>query len=162
MITKRILWTLMITGMMVISTAESVSVAQTEDSDLLTVTAALLLHGAVPHGLPLGTYKTTISAQEVPPSFPPEIAGTWEIEYFEGRNFVVWKDGEFAVSGSFTSTPARLIVHDQEGPLACVDPGTKNGVYQWTLQGNGLILTGIRDRCLGRAFVLTLHPLQKQ
>ena len=128
----------------------------------LMVTATLLLHGAVPHGLPLGTYKTVISAQEVPPSFPPEIAGTWEIEYLEGRNFIVWKDGEFVVSGSFVSNPARLIVHDQEGPLACVDPGTKTGVYQWTQQGNDLILTGIQDRCFGRAFVLTAHPLERQ
>src|SRR5262245_21803113 len=101
---------------------------------VLMVTATLLLRGARPDGLPLGTYTTLITAQDVPPSFPPEIAGTWEIEYIEGGNAIVRKDGALVVSGTFTANPARLIIHDQEGLLACVDPGTETGVYHWTFQ----------------------------
>jgi hypothetical protein len=128
----------------------------------LMFAATLLLHGRSPQRLPPGTYTTTITAQEVPPSFPPEIAGTWEIEYIEGGVVIAWKDGDFVVRASFTSNPVRLVIHDTEGPLACVDPGTKTGVYDWSFQDNELTLSDIHDSCPGRAFVLTLHPLQKQ
>jgi hypothetical protein len=66
------------------------------------------------------------------------------------------------VLGRYTANPARLVMTDLEGPLACVDPGTATGAYQWALENNELTLTAVHDACGGRHIVLTARPWQKQ
>jgi hypothetical protein len=61
MITKGMLWTLMITGMMVISTAETVSIAQTEDRDLPTIRVNCNAGQTVEQALQRARPGTTIS-----------------------------------------------------------------------------------------------------
>ena len=133
---------------------------------ILLTTAVLPVHPADPHGLPLGTYTTIITAQDIPPSFPPEfiplLVGIWQIEYVENGTAIATKDAQFVVKSTFISNTARLVVHDEEGALACLDPGTQTGIYGWTFQSNQLVLTATHDACPGRAFVLTAHPWQKQ
>ena len=127
---------------------------------------ALILHGDSSERLPPGAYVTTITEADVPPQFPPEavplLVGTWEIEFTTAGISVTRKDGASVVSGHYVSNPSRLILHDEAGPLACVDPGTVTGVYEWAFENGQLNLTEIHDSCAGRSVVLTSHGWQKQ
>jgi hypothetical protein len=116
---------------------------------------------------PAGIYATTITAGDIPPEFPPEaipiLVGTWQIELTEDGANIVSKDGDVVVVGHYTASPSRLVLKDEEGPLACFDaPGIATGIYNWSSQNDELTLSPVLDRCLGRLIVLTAHPLQKQ
>jgi hypothetical protein len=135
---------------------------------LVTVTLASIDAEAGRIQLPPGTYTATITESDIPPGFPPEaipvLVGQWQIEFTEAGTLIVSKKGEgVVVVGRYTSNPVRYVTTDLLGPLACVDePGEATGVYEWTFENNELTLTVVHDRCAGRAFALTVHPLQKQ
>jgi hypothetical protein len=123
--------------------------------------------GASSANLPPGIYSTTITGADIPAEFPPEasaiLVGYWEIEFTDSGSFIVSKDGAPAVVGRYNSTPGRVVMRDLEGPLACTDaPGIATANYRWTLSGDQLLLTTGEDRCFGRNFVLTAHPLEKE
>jgi hypothetical protein len=113
--------------------------------------------------LPTGTYKTTITADDIPAFFPPEAAdilvGVWEIEFTDAGIAFVTKDDDLVVTSRYISNPVRLILQDQEGRLACLPPGA--GVFAWVLEDDQLTITEVQDTCAGRALVLTAHPLLK-
>ena len=143
-------------------------------TSLKLVSAAALLIGTcllVPNadarsgGLPPGTYSATIVEADIPPGFPPEaipiLVGYWELELTEDGATIVTKDGEFVANGRYESNSARFVIRDLGGPLACTDaPGIATGVYDWSLENNELVLSPVHDGCLGRAAVLTAHPLE--
>ena len=134
---------------------------------LVALTASLPKAAASSANLPPGIYATTITAADIPPEFPPEAAailvGYWEVEFTESGSFITAKDGAPVVIGRYNSNPSRLIMRDLEGPLACTDaPGIATGIYRWSLSGDELLLTTVEDRCFGRSFALTVHPVQKQ
>src|SRR6266498_1273543 len=110
-----------------------------------------------------GIYTTTLTAADIPASFPPEfiplLVGDWEIEFTEAGSYIVNKDGYPVVVGRYNSNPARIVMTDLQGALSCTDePGIATSTYRWTLAGNELILTAVHDRCAGRNLVLTAHP----
>ena len=112
-------------------------------------------------------YTTTLTEADIPDSFPPEfiplLLDEWETEFTESGSYIVSKDGYPAVVGRYNSNPARIVMHDLQGPLSCTDePGIATATYRWTLAGDELILTAVKDRCAGRNLVLTAHPLQRQ
>ena len=136
----------------------------------LTVAVALAAVGSLAGGamganehIPLATYMTTISQQDIPASFPPEAAellvGEWQIEFTDSGIAFITKDGELVVTTRYHTNPARLILQDQSGSLACLPP--RAGVFAWALEQDVLTLTEVQDTCAGRALVLTAHPLQK-
>jgi hypothetical protein len=117
--------------------------------------------------VPPGIYTTTLTAGDIPDSFPPEVVsllvGDWETEFTESGSYIVSKDGYPVVVGRYNSNPGRIVMTDLQGALSCTDaPGIATATYRWTLAGNELILTAVNDRCAGRNLVLTAHPLQKQ
>ena len=117
--------------------------------------------------IPAGIYLTTLTAADIPDSFPPEViallVGDWETEFTESGTYIVSKDGFPVVVGRYNSNPSRLIMTDLEGALACTDaPGIATGTYRWTAASDELVLTTLNDRCPGRNLVLTAHPLQRQ
>jgi len=117
--------------------------------------------------LPPGIYTTTLTEADIPDSFPPEfiplLVGVWETEFTESGSYIVSKDGYPGVVGRYNSNPARIIMTDLQGAFACTDePGIATATYRWTLAGDELILTAVKDRCAGRNLVLTAHPLQRQ
>jgi hypothetical protein len=135
----------------------------------LTIAVALAAVGFLTVGamganehIPPATYKTTISPQDIPASFPPEAAqllvGEWQIEFTGSGIAFVTKDGELVVSTHYHANPARLILQDQGGSLACLPP--RAGVFAWALEKDVLTLTEVQDTCSGRALVLTAHPLE--
>ena len=133
---------------------------------MVTVIAGLAISPdarATFEGVPVGIYATTIAEQDIPAFFPQESAelliGDWQIEFTENGIAFVTKDGERVVTTRYHSNPARLILQDQEGRLACVPP--RAGVFEWLLQDNVLTITEVQDTCAGRALVLTAYPLQK-
>ena len=121
---------------------------------------------AGPVQFPTGTYINTLTEADLPPGLPPEfievLTGQWQIEFTEARTVIVTKEGEVVVLSRYTGNPARYVTTDLEGPLACLDPGTATGVYQWAFDNDELTLTVVHDACGGRAIALTAHPLQKQ
>ena len=141
---------------------------------LKLVSAAVLLIGitlllpnadARSEGLPPGTYSATIVEADIPPGFPPEaipiLVGYWETEFGEDGDYIVTKDGEFVANGRYTSNSGRFVMRDLGGPLACLDaPGIATGVYEWSLENDELVVSPVHDGCLGRAAVLTAHPLE--
>ena len=139
------------------------------------ITAALLFcltmlvpaSTALSGGVPVSAFSTTVTLADIPSDFPPEVAdilvGTWTIEFMERGSTVVTKNGEVVVNGRYTSNKSYLVMRDIDGPLACTDAhGIATGTYTWSLDNNELTLTPVLDRCFGRAFVLTLRPLDQQ
>ena len=117
--------------------------------------------------VPTGIYTTTITLADFPPGFPPEavaiLLGQWQIELTEDGTNIVTKDGDVVVIGRYTAGRSHVVLRDEEGPLACTDaPGIATGVYTWSFENDELTLTPVLDRCFGRQFVSTVHPLQKQ
>ncbi|HEY2973908.1 MAG TPA: hypothetical protein VGJ48_15445 [Pyrinomonadaceae bacterium] len=140
---------------------------------LALVTVLVAVSPSVPNAMahsanvPTGVYTTTLTAADIPDSFPPEyipvLVGDWEIEFTESGSYIVSKDGYPAVVGRYNSNPARIVMTDLQGPLSCTDePGIATATYRWTLVGDELILTTVNDLCAGRSLALTAHPLQRQ
>jgi hypothetical protein len=134
---------------------------------LLACTASPATVVASSANLPPGIYATTITEADIPAEFPPEVVallvGYWEVEFTESGSYIVYKDGSPVATGRYNSNPARLIMRDLDGVLACTDaPGIATATYRWTLSGNELLLTTVNDGCAGRNLVLTAHPLEKQ
>jgi hypothetical protein len=115
---------------------------------------------------PNATYAVTLLPEDFPPFFPPEIVelltGDWELDFTDPRVSVARLNGEVVVESRYTSNPARLVLRDLGGNLACVEPGTAQGVYGWSLDDGELSLTVVQDRCDGRPFVLTAKPWTMQ
>ena len=129
---------------------------------MLTFTSA----GATPRAFPPGTYSVTIVAEDVPPFFPPEavpiFVGQWVNELTPDGDVIVYKDGDMVAVARYVANPARFVTTDLFGPLSCTTvPGEATGVYKWMFDDE-LTLEAVHDRCLGRQFVLTVHPWQKQ
>jgi len=115
--------------------------------------------------LPNAIYTMTLTAADMP-FFPPEVveilSGTWEQDFTDARNYFVRLNGDVMIHGRYTSTPGRLIMRDQGGPLACLhEPRQAQGVYEWTFANDELVLAVVKDHCAGRPFVLTVLPWQK-
>jgi hypothetical protein len=126
-----------------------------------TVTVA-----AAAAALPNAIYTMTLTPADMPEFFPPEavemLTGTWELDFTDPRSYSVRLDGVVLIFGRFTATPTRLIMRDLGGPLACLEePRHAQGVYEWTLSDDGLVLSVVTDHCAGRPFVLTVLPWQK-
>jgi hypothetical protein len=117
--------------------------------------------------LPGATYVMTLGPGDFPPFFPPEIvdllSGDWQLDLTDPRTYVTRLNGDAVVVGRYTANPARLVMHDQTGPLTCpAESGLAHAVYAWSLDGEELSLASVQDRCEGREFVLTVKPWQKQ
>jgi hypothetical protein len=117
--------------------------------------------------LPHATYAMTLTESDIPPFFPPEIidliVGDYELDRNDPRTYFVRLNGEVMVVGRYTANPTQLVMHDLDGPFACLsEPGIAHGVYAWSLENDELDLTAVEDRCYGRAFVQTVKPWQKQ
>jgi hypothetical protein len=121
---------------------------------------------ASPQGIPAGIYVTNITEADVPPGLPPEVAaalvGEWSLELTDSGVYIVEKDGAFAVMGSYVSNSARLVMHDELGPLSCSGPGEATGVYDWSFDGEFLTLSAVHDGCTVRTVPATSHPFQLQ
>jgi hypothetical protein len=115
--------------------------------------------------LPNATYTMTLGPEDFPPFFPPEIvdllSGDWELDLTDPRNYLIRLNGAVVVIGRYTANPARLVMHDLDGPLACPG-GLAHAVYAWSLDDDELRLASVQDRCDGRTFVLTTKPWDTQ
>ncbi len=116
---------------------------------------------------PNTTYTMTLVPEDFPPFFPAEIVelltGDWELDFTDPRISVARLNGEVVVESRYTKNPARLVLRDLAGPLACLDePRFAQGVYGWSLDNGELSLTVVQDRCDGRPFVLTVKPWTMQ
>ncbi len=130
------------------------------------ISASAAAASAAP-SLPHATYAMTLDPGDFPPFFPPEIVdlltGDWELVLNDPRTYFVRLNGDVVVEGRYTSNPARLVMRDLGGVLACLEePGMAQAVYAWSLDNDELSLTAVKDRCDGRPFVLTVKPWQKQ
>ena len=121
---------------------------------------------ASPEGVPPGVYLTHITPADVPADFPPDVAaalpGTWELEITASGVYIAHKDGQFVVFGKYVSNRRRFIMHDELGPFACTGAGQKTGIYDWSFDGENLILTPVHDNCAARRVPTTSHPLELQ
>ncbi len=130
----------------------------------LTLCIALLMMVAgvatAQPSLPLGTYTTTITAADNPPG--PAFIGKWELTFTEGNRYRTARSGTvlIIVEGSYTLTSEQITFTDEGGPGSChLTPGAATGTYRWTLDGNKLTVTTVRDTCFSRNYTLTVHPL---
>ena len=131
---------------------------------VLTLSALVPAALAASSGVPPASYVATVTLADIPPDFPPEYAeilvGVWITDFTADGVYNVTRNGEFVANGTYTSNKSYLVVRDKGGPLACLDAsGIATGIYTWTLDNNELTLTPVLDRCFGRQFVLTLHPM---
>ena len=115
----------------------------------------------------IGMYTTTITQQEIASAHNTRISfqvqpGSW--------NFVLRSDGYYTLmtnnhpygmsyigEGTYTITGNQLISKDAN----CWEYYGNAGhfaTYMWSLQGKQLRFTTVKDACLSRQFVFTLHP----
>jgi len=138
-----------------------------EQQDVLApeLSASAAIAGAP--NIPNVTYTKTITLEDIPPFVPPEavplLVGDYEFDLADPRAYIVRLNGEVVVEGWYSSNPARLVMRDLGGPFACLgEPGLAQSVYGWSLDGDELRLTVVRDPCNPRAFVQTVRPWHKQ
>jgi hypothetical protein len=109
---------------------------------------------------PRGTFTTTIARGDVPADIPDEtatvLASAWEITFSDSGKLVARKDGAEVVRGDYAATATSVVFSNDAGEYACGVTGT----YAWKLDDKNLVLTKSDDGCVGRAVVLTVHPLK--
>ncbi len=96
-----------------------------------------------------------------PVEFP---AGTYKnaefiVTFSDEGKIIVKKEDRLMVEGTYTLSGDRIVLTDEKGPLACKDPGTETGEYQWEFDAQGLIFIRLRDLCKGRVTSLESQPL---
>ena len=96
-----------------------------------------------------------------PVEFP---AGTYKnaefiVTFSDRGKIVVQKEDQLLVEGTYTVSGDRIVLTDEKGPLACKDPGTETGEYQWRIDAKGLNFIKLRDLCEGRITSLAGQPL---
>lgn len=135
--------------------------ACTEQRAVLDPDFSIAGAGGSAAALPSANYAMTLGAGDFPPFFPPEItamlSGDWELDLNAPRRYQIRLNGAVMVEGRYTPNPARLVLHDEAGPLACPSD-LANAVYAWSINGGELHLSALQDRCDGRGFVLTAKP----
>ena len=106
----------------------------------------------------VGTYTTTLgpSGPELNEPNPP---GKWELLVTsETEAFFQPPEGpSFPVGNPIELTAGRIVLAaDPECPTQTETPGT--GTYAWSLDGETLTFTDVKDTCRDRSFVLTSKP----
>jgi hypothetical protein len=126
--------------------------------------AALLVVLAIPAtslGFPAkspiaGVYTTSVTNKA-----QPALTGTWTISIAPRGRYGIYKSGIKLVTGSARTVGARVTFADQGGRAACHGAGAV-GIYRWKLAHGLLTLIPLSDRCVGRRFVLSSHPLARK
>lgn len=140
----------------------------------LTVTALVLALSPVSaraggNGFPIGTYTTTITAEDVakyglPSPYPEILVGNWELTYDEEgiveiMNLTTGQSGQ----GVYFANQTVIIFGKDSGELDCYSPA--HAVYKWYASDDTLVLKAASeasDRCWGRYIISTSHPLVKK
>ena len=117
--------------------------------------------------IPPGAYETTVAEANIPAEFPAEFApfliGEWNVQLKEDGAFAVSRDGHIVSEGKYEATSDQLVISDEKGEMACIDPPEiATGTYKYEYSENGLKLTTVQDNCGGRNLVLTLHALTRK
>jgi len=131
---------------------------------ILLLAAAASGRTEEPQPFPSGVYEFSIAPTEAPADVPPDIlpmmVGSYVVTFTpEGRvtNVV---SGKLDAKGRYASTPAYLVLTDEEGPGHC-QAERATGIYKWVLTGRSLTLTRVEDLCKWRAFAITKKPWVK-
>ena len=113
-----------------------------------------------------GTYKTTISAEDISQfqSLDPNIAGNqgeWVIALANDGKFTAQRDGQYTADGTFTVDGGRIefyVKHVCDNCTCQEDIGR----YYWALKDDQFTFTKIAGGCDTMTLVLTTHPLARQ
>ena len=124
--------------------------------------AAAPMAMTVVDGFPHGTYTVTMVAGDIPPGAPAEMAtqlvGAWVLAFGDNGHALVTFNGQQVVDATYTMNGNELILGADTGGYAC----NSNARYTWHAAGGELHLTRVEDTCLGRALVLSTHPLVRR
>jgi hypothetical protein len=115
----------------------------------------------------VGTFTTTITAEELPKDMPAgmrkALAGTWEVILLANNRFQILLGDKPMVEGRFTISPDGIVLTDEKGMISCaVAPGEETGKYRWTLDAGKLTFAATDDKCEGRKLILTIHAWTKK
>ena len=72
--------------------------------------------------------------------------------YFKNKNRIL-------VEGSYIISGDKIILTDESGTVACTEPDTTTGRYEWKYGNERLIFSKIEDYCEGRISNLTKRPM---
>lgn len=113
-----------------------------------------------------GQFTTTILDSDLPEGYPAEFApltvGDYIIDFRDDESFVVIKEGAEVLVGRYEASADSVVITDESGPFACVEPGTETGSYAWTQANGGMTLTPVDEPCLARMTVLAAKPWASQ
>jgi hypothetical protein len=118
-----------------------------------SVIAALALPSvAFAGGTLAGTYTTKITS-------PPDLAGTWVLNFAKGGTYTVTDNGHILVRGKYATTASKLTLGHETGDGACA----KSATYTWKRSGKTLTFKRLSDpaACSGRRGVLAHTFTQK-
>jgi hypothetical protein len=109
----------------------------------ITVFVGAALNGTVvAPAFPSGDYTITTSDSNV-----------WVINFHVRGKFIVTRNGEQAVKGSYKLRDEQIEFIDESGPLA--RPDAKEGTYEWKYKDKKLTFKVIKDSADGRSSTLT-------
>jgi hypothetical protein len=125
---------------------------------MLSMAAAAGGHAEEPQPFPAGVYTFSIAAEEAPAEVPsdilPLLVGNYVVTFTPDGHVTNMVSGKLDAKGRYASTPAYLVITDEEGPGHCQGERA-TGIYKWTLVGDSLTLTRVEDLCKWRAFAIT-------
>jgi hypothetical protein len=81
------------------------------------------------------------------------------IIFTDDRKYFFKFNDKILVEGSYILSGDKIVLTDESGTVACTEPDTATGSYEWKYGDEKLFFSKIEDRCEGRISNLTKKPL---
>jgi hypothetical protein len=80
------------------------------------------------------------------------------VTFTDDRKYLFKDQDRILVEGSYIISGDKIVLTDESGIVACTEPDTSTGQYQWEFDEKQLIMNKIEDLCEGRISNLTEKP----
>jgi steroid delta-isomerase-like uncharacterized protein len=111
---------------------------------------------------PAGTYRVRLPAAQ-----PDISAGLYGLTLNQDGSYTIdWAPSQaqaalVGVNGTYTVDGDQIVFTEVSGFAICSSEQGTSATYQWSLSGDGLILTPIEDACEARAYVFSKRPFER-
>ena len=81
------------------------------------------------------------------------------ITFTDDRKYFFKHHDKILVEGSYIISGDKIILTDESGAVACTEPDSATGRYEWKYGDERLIFSKIEDHCEERSSNLTRNPM---
>jgi hypothetical protein len=139
---------------------------------IIIILMALLLSGCQSQAAPATKQPTSPADQTGEPSLTGSYVYIYEtggsrqwhrLKMFDNGTWLYTCPGGCLMNGDYTVTEDQLVLTEPSFEVSSCErsEGLQPGVYQWTLDGQTLILTPVNDPCAGRVDVMAAQWTKK-